>query len=112
MGTQASGCKMSNKRHKMIESKPVQQYEVVADSGNGKKDVPDGLATIDEQSRQAAMAKAMVKNEKRQREQRCGEEIDAAIMAILKRHKCNAKFCELRENGQTTRIWLQPVALD
>ena len=102
----------------MPEPKPGERYEVVpnmdalkpdAESGNGQH-APE--PTIDEQSKQLAMARMMLENQKRQREQACGAEIDAALSAILKRHKCNAKFMELREGGQTTRIWLQPVAMD
>lgn len=112
---------MTKRRKRMTELKPVEQYEITAippkgalpsDSDNGKHSVPDGLATIDESSRRAAMARAIVENEKKAREQQCGAEIDAAITAILKKFKCAAKFCELREGGQTVRIWLQPVAVD
>lgn len=78
-------------------------------NGNGNQPTE---ATIDEQSKQTAVARAMIENEKRAREQRCGMEIDNALTAILKRHHCAAKFCELREGGQSVRIWLQPVALD
>lgn len=87
-----------------------QQYETGAIPPEGA--APSGPPTIDEQSRQAAMARAMVANEKRQREQQCGLEIDKAIAEILKRHKCQVHFMELRQDGGTSRIWLQPVAVD
>ena len=104
----------------MTETKPDDRYDVVPNpavlapdsippDGNGQNPIEP---TIDEQSKQLAMARIMLENQKRQREQACGAEIDAALSAILKRHKCSAKFMELREGGQTTRIWLQPVALD
>lgn len=95
----------------MTELRPADQYEVtpIAPGDNGQKPAE---ATIDESSRQAAMARAMLDNMKRQREQACGAEIDEVLTKILKRHNCSAKFMELREGGQTTRIWLQPVALD
>jgi len=102
----------------MTEPKPSEQYGVIphidvltqtAEGGNGQTPAEP---TIDEQSRQTAMARAMIENENRTRVQACGAEIEAAITAILKRHKCSAKFMELREGGQTTRIWLQPVAVD
>ncbi len=95
----------------MTEPKPVQQYEVAAKLPGGNGDQPNA-PLIDDESKRLAMAKAMLENQKRQREQQCGAEIDAAITAILKKHKCAAKFMELREGGQTTRIWLQPVAVD
>ena len=108
-----------NKRHKkMTELKPVDQYEVVPNldaaiqpsiGGNG---LQPAAQMIDEASKQLAMARMMLENQKRQREQQCCAEIDAALQAILKKYRCNAKFMELREGGQTTRIWLQPVALD
>lgn len=99
---------MSKRRR--LEPKPLQQYEVVATPiGDGQK---PSEATIDDESKRLALAKAMIENQKRAREQQCGAEIDAAIQEILKRYKCTAKFMELREGGQTTRIWLQPVALD
>jgi len=60
----------------------------------------------------AAEARLMVEQERRAREMRCGQEIDGAIQAISKRHNCTMKFMELREGGQTMRIWLQPVAQD
>ena len=95
----------------MTELKPIEQYEVtpILPSDNGQKRAE---ATIDEPSRQAAMARAMLDNMKRQREQACGAEIDKALTAILKKYNCNAQFRELRVGGQTTRIWIQPVALD
>lgn len=86
------------------------QYETVASPPEGA--APNGPPTIDEQSRQAAMARAMVANEKRQREQQCGLEINNAIAEILKRHRCEAHYMELRQDGGTNRIWLQPVAVD
>lgn len=101
-----------------MEQKPSEQYNVIpnaemlirpADGGNGQAPV---APTIDEQSRQTAMARAMIENEKQSRVQACAAEIDKAIAAILVKHKCAAKFMELREGGQTTRIWLQPVAVD
>jgi hypothetical protein len=101
-----------------MEQKPAEQYNVIpnmdiltqpAEGGNGQT---PAMPTIDEQSRQTAMARAMIENEKQRRVQACAAEIDAALTAILKRHKCAAKFMELREGGQTTRIWLQPVAVD
>ena len=102
----------------MTEQKPAEQYNVIpnaemlihpAEGGNGHA---PAAPTIDEQSRQTAMARAMIENEKQARVQACAAEIDKAIAAILVRHKCAAKFMELREGGQTTRIWLQPVAVD
>jgi hypothetical protein len=80
-----------------------------AEGGNGHT---TATPTIDEQSRQTAMARAMIENEKQARVQACAAEIDTALTAILRKHKCAAKFMELREGGQTTRIWLQPVAVD
>jgi len=70
------------------------------------------MPTIDDESKRIAMAKAMVDNQRRRREQECGAEIDAAVNSILAKHHCQAKFMELREGGQTTRIWIQPVAVD
>jgi ATP-dependent protease ClpP protease subunit len=99
----------------MTEQKPAEQYNVIpnaemlihpAEGGNGQ------TPTIDEQSRQTAMARAMIENEKQARVQACAAEIDKALTEILRRNKCAAKFMELREGGQTTRIWLQPVAVD
>ena len=58
------------------------------------------------------MAKAMLDNIKRMKEQACGEEINAAIMAICKRHKCQVHFMELRQDGKATKIWVQPVLVD
>jgi len=91
-------------------------HEVIANLDAVIKPDGDGQhapePTIDEASKQLAMARMMLDNQKRQREQQCGAEIDAALQTILKKYKCNAKFMELREGGQTTRIWLQPVALD
>ncbi len=108
-----------NKRHKkMTESKPGEQYEATSDidatvyPGIGDNGLQPATPMIDEASKQLAMARMMLDNQKRQREQQCGAEIDAALQAILKRYRCNAKFMELREGGQTTRIGLQPVALD
>jgi hypothetical protein len=104
-----------------MEQKPAEQYNVIpnaevlglgervphpSEGGNGQ------MPTIDDQSRQTAMARAMIENEKQARVQACAAEIDKAIAAILVKHKCAAKFMELREGGQTTRIWLQPVAVD
>ena len=85
----------------MTEPKPVEQYAAL-----------ELEHTIDEQSRQEAMAKALIDNRKRQREQACSAEIDATVVEILKRHKCAIKFMEIREGGQTTKMWLQPVAMD
>jgi hypothetical protein len=102
----------------MTEQKPGEQYEVVPNldaviqPGIGGDGLQPATPMIDEASKQLAMARMMLDNQKRQREQQCGAEIDAALQAILKKYKCNAKFMELREGGQTTRIWLQPVALD
>ena len=99
----------------MTEQKPAEQYNVIpnaemlinpGEGGNGQ------TPTIDEQSRQTAMARAMIENEKQARVQACAAEIDKALTEILRRNKCAAKFMELREGGQTTRIWLQPVAVD
>jgi len=107
-----------SKRRRMTEQKPGEQYEVVPNldaviqPGIGGNGLQPTAPTIDEASKQLAMARMMLENQKRQREQQCGAEIDAALQAILKKYKCNAKFMELREGGQTTRIWLQPVALD
>jgi hypothetical protein len=93
--------------------KPNQQYQAeavapTAPDGNGK--TPD--LTIDEQSRQEAMANAISENAKRRRVQACANEIEKAVAEILKKYKCGSKFMELREDGQTTRIWIQPVALN
>ena len=66
----------------------------------------------DEAFTQAARAKMLVDAERKAREQRCGQEIDVALTEILKRNRCIAKFMELREGGNTTRIWLQPMAQD
>jgi len=99
----------------MTEQKPAEQYNVIpnaemlihpAEGGNGQ------TPTSDEQSRQTAMARAMIETEKQARVQACAAEIDKALTEILRRNKCAAKFMELREGGQTTRIWLQPVAVD
>lgn len=111
---------MTKRRNKM-ESKPGERYEVVpnmgvltkpADPGGNGKQVPDGLATIDEQSRQAAMAKAMIENDKRRREQACGEEINRALVEICKKHHCQLHFMELRQDGTATKIWVQPIFVD
>ena len=112
----------------MTETKPGERYEVVPNmaalapdsippDGNGQNPIEP---TIDEQSKQLAMARMMLDNQKRQREQACNTEIDAALTAILKKHKCIVKFVEQRESypspdGQQTtrsRSWLQSVALD
>jgi len=102
-----------------MEPKPAERYEVTPTvnalaqpGGNGKLSTPDGLATIDEQSRQAAMARAMIENEKREREQRCGAEISSAIEAICKRNRCKLSFMELRQDGGLNKMWIQPVAQD
>ena len=98
--------------HRLLE-KEIDRLsgEILLDSPLGTM-IEDTPARIDEKSKQLAMARMMLDNQKRAREQQCGAEIDAALQAILKKYKCNAKFMELREGGQTTRIWLQPVALD
>ena len=108
----------------MTEQKPAEQYNVIpnvevlglgerlhhpADGGNGQTPT---APTIDEQSRQTAMARAMVENEKRQRIIACAKEMDDMTEAICKKYHCQVKFMELREGGQTTRIWLQPVVVD
>jgi len=95
----------------MTEIRPGEQYAVtpILPSDNGQK---PSEATIDEPSRQAAMMHAALENMKRQREQACGQEIYKALTAILKKYNCNAQFRELRVGGQTTQIWIQPVALD
>ena len=101
-----------------MEQKPAEQYNVIpnaemliqpAEGGNGQT---PAAPTIDEQSRQTAMARAMVENEKRQRIIACAKEMDDMTEAICKKYRCQVKFMELREGGQTTRIWLQPVAVD
>ncbi len=106
----------------MPEPKPTEQYEVVPNmdvltqpavpavpDGNGQQ--PTAL-TIDQQSKQAAMAKAMLENMKRQKEAACGEEINRAITEICKKHKCLVRFMELRQDGEPVKIWVQPVLMD
>ena len=66
----------------------------------------------DEAFTQAARARLLVDAEKKAREQRCGQEIDAAVTEIARRNRCAIKFMELREGGNTVRLWLQPVAQD
>jgi len=99
----------------MTEQKPTEQYNVIPNAevlGLGEALPHSATPTIDEQSRQNAMARAMVENEKRQRIIACAKEIDDATESICKKYRCQVKFMELREGGQTTRIWLQPVAVD
>jgi len=77
-----------------------------------KTEPADMPPVADDEQKRIAMAQAMLENQKRKREAECGAEINAALDAIMKKHKCQARFMELRENGQTTRIWIQPIALD
>ncbi len=103
----------------MTELKPIEQYEVVPNmDALTKAAAPDGdgqqpaAPTIDQQSKQAAMAKAMLENMKRQKEAACGEEINRAITEICKRHHCQVRFMELRQDGEPVKIWVQPVLVD
>lgn len=75
---------------------------------------------LDEAFVQAAQARLLVDAEKRNREQRCGQEINAAIAEITKRCRCIITFVEMRQsypqpNGevaQSIRMGIHPIAQD
>lgn len=104
----------------MTEPKPGQQYEVVPNmdaltkptdtGGNGQQ--PAVPPTIDEQSRQKAMARAMLENDMVAREQTCADEIKETIAKIAERHGCVVQFIETRINGQVAEIGLRSVAVE
>ena len=99
----------------MTELKPAEQYqtEAVIEPDNGSAP-PKPEPTIDEQSRQASMARTMIANSMAQREQACGVEINDAVQAILKKYRCTARFMQERDiaSDRTTKVWLQPIALE
>ena len=66
----------------------------------------------DKAFQKAAQMRLLVENEMRERGERCKHEVDVALAEILKRNRCKLSIMEVRENGQTTRLWLQPVAVD
>ena len=96
-----------------MEPKPTEQYVATPDD-NGKQPVPDGLATIDEQSRQVAMARAMLENSIAQREQQCGAEIQAAVETIAKKHHCVISIIETRDVGadRVISVGLRAIAIE
>lgn len=94
----------------MTEPKPAQQYETVAAPPEGA--APNGPPTIDEQSRQKAMARAMLENDMTVREQACADEIKETIAKIAERHGCIVQFIETRINGQVAEIGFRSVAVE
>jgi len=90
--------------------KPAQQYEATA-QGNGNQ---PAAPLIDEQSKQVAIARAMLENSLMQREQQCGAEIQAAVEAISKKHRCTISIIETRDVAadRVISVGLRAIAVE
>lgn len=104
----------------MTEQKPVEQYNVIPNMDvltkpvEGNNGHAPATPTIDEQSRQEAMGKAMFENGLTRREQTCGAEINTAVQAILAKYRCVVTFIEQRDvvANRVMRVSLQPIAIE